>query len=84
MELDASATATTFATTTTTITTPGVTFTDGTTGFSVSRSNSVGTSEAVKSFIMPSGGSITVTSSYSSNNPTNPFTILPPGEVAVY
>ena len=84
VELDASATATTFATTTTTITTPGVTFTDGTTGFSVSRSNSVGTSEAVRSFIMPSGGSITVTSSYSSNNPTNPFTILPPGEVAVY
>jgi hypothetical protein len=82
--LEATATASTTSTTTTTITTPGVTFTDGTTTYSVTRSNSVGTSQAVRSFIMPSSGSITITSSTVSNNPTGPFFHLPPGEVAVY
>jgi len=82
--LEATATPTTTSTSTTTITTPGVTFTDGTTTFSITRSNSGGTGQVIRSFIMPSSGSILVTSSYVSNNPAGPFTILPPGEVAVY
>jgi hypothetical protein len=81
--IEASATARSTSTTTTTITTPGITFTDGTTSYSVTRSNRVGTSGSTKSFIMPSSGSITVSSTYSSTNPSGPFP-LPPGEVSVY
>jgi len=81
--IEASATARSTSITTTTITTPGVTFTDGTTSYSVTRSNRVGTSGVTKSFIMPSGGSITVSSTYSSNNPSGPFLQLP-GTVSVY
>jgi hypothetical protein len=82
--LFASATATTYATSTFTLSTPGVTFTDGTTNLSVTRSNSVGTSQVIKSFYMPPGGSITGNCTQVSNNPTGRLSLIPPGELQVY